>query len=432
MIDTVGNRRSLLTSNARIQAPWIKVTIGSFTFGVFSKSNISKQTKAGFYTAYKVQYPSYVKSLSITKINGQVNQYSLQISYPVKTGEDPNFFEKVFSSVSDSRKIVFSYGDASMPDYVYKDEEAIITDIKESFSFGNNGAMSSAISYTVSAVSCANLGQQGSFTFTHTKGKLEKPSDEIKRVFKNSRYGLQSLFTGMSSDKLSTLIAGDDKAVQLDTKTNIAPVDYINYLVNCMVPASSTEGNSYRDIYILTIHDESIYDKLYSDAIDLRGPYFKVTRMTSAKKQAEAYEIDIGTMTSTIVTNFSVADHENYSLYYSYQNELTPESYVRRIDNQGLWEDTYAPVISSKNELHATKIQDAVWWSRMTQYPISASVTIQGLLRPATLMTYVRLNVIFPGGQKHITSGLYIITSQKDEINESGYRTTLGLTRISD
>ena len=432
MIDTVGNRRSLLASNARIQAPWVKVTIGSFSFGVFAKSNISKQTNAGFYTAYNVQFPNYIKSLSIVKINGQVNQYTLQINYPVKTGEDPNFFEKVFSSVSSSRKIVFSYGDALMPDYVYKDEEAIITDIKQSFSFGNGGAMNAVISYTITAVSSANLGQQGSFTFSHTKGKLEKPSDEIKRVFKNSRYGLQNLFTGMSSDKLSSLIAGDDKAVQLDTKTNISPIDYINYLVNCMVPASATEGNTYKDIYILTIHDESVYDKLYSDMIDLGGPYFKVTRLTSAKKQADAYEIDIGSMSSTIVTNFSVDDHENYSLYYNYQNSITPENYVRRLNNKGLWEDEYAPVISSKNELHTTKIQDAVWWSRMTQYPISASITIQGLLRPATLMTYVRLNVIFPGGQKHITSGLYIITSQRDEISDGGYKTTLGLTRISD
>lgn len=432
MINTVGNRRSILASNARIQAPWVKVTIGSFSFGVFAKSSLSKQTNDGFYTAYNVQFPSYIKSLSIMKINGQVNQYTLQIEYPVKAGEDPNFFEKVFSSVSSSRKIVFSYGDSLMPDYVYKDEEAIITNIAQSFSFGSGGAMNSVISYTVSAVSSANLGQQGSFTFTHTKGKLEKPSDEIKRVFKNSKYGLQGLFKGMSSDKLSVLIAGDDKAVQLSTKTNISPIDYINYLVSCMVPASATEGNSYKDIYILTIHDESVYDKLYSDMVDLGGPYFKVTRLTSAKKQANAYEIDIGSMSSTIVTNFSVADRENYSLYYNYQNSLTPENYVRRLDNNGLWEDVYAPVISSKNELHATKIQDAVWWSRMTQYPISASVTIQGLLRPATLMTYVRLNVIFPGGQKHVTSGLYVITSQHDEISESGYRTTLGLTRISD
>jgi hypothetical protein len=46
-------------------------------------------------------------------------------------------------------------------------------------------------------------------------------------------------------------------------------------------------------------------------------------------------------------------------------------------------------------------------------------------------MNYVRLNVIFPGGRKHISSGLYLVTQQQDVINESGYRTTLSMTRIA-
>ena len=52
-------------------------------------------------------------------------------------------------------------------------------------------------------------------------------------------------------------------------------------------------------------------------------------------------------------------------------------------------------------------------------------------------MTYLRLNVIFPGGQgdlgqrKHITSGLYIITKQQDSIDGNGFRSQLELTKIS-
>jgi hypothetical protein len=53
------------------------------------------------------------------------------------------------------------------------------------------------------------------------------------------------------------------------------------------------------------------------------------------------------------------------------------------------------------------------------------------LLRPAILMTHLRLNVIFPGGRKHISSGLYLVTQQKDSINSSGYRTTLQLVKIN-
>jgi hypothetical protein len=46
-------------------------------------------------------------------------------------------------------------------------------------------------------------------------------------------------------------------------------------------------------------------------------------------------------------------------------------------------------------------------------------------------MSYIRLNVIYPGGRKHISSGLYLVTQQRDVIDGSGYRTTLNLTKIS-
>ena len=93
-----------------------------------------------------------MQSLDITKINGQVNQYTLALSYPVTQTDDPNFFEKVFSSVSKTRKIIFSYGDMSMPTYTYREEEALITKIQTQFDL-----KSGVINYTVSAVSSAAL-----------------------------------------------------------------------------------------------------------------------------------------------------------------------------------------------------------------------------------------------------------------------------------
>ena len=72
---------------------------------------------------------------------------------------------------------------------------------------------------------------------------------------------------------------------------------------------------------------------------------------------------------------------------------------------------------------------DKTWWTTVTQYPINATVTIKGLLRPATLMSYVNLGVYFYG-KKHTASGIYIITKQQDTINESGCQTTLSLTRV--
>jgi hypothetical protein len=144
----------------------------------------------------------------------------------------------------------------------------------------------------------------------------------------------------------------------------------------------------------------------------------------------DAYEIDIGINTSTIVRSFKIDQNENFSLYYEYQEKAHPEDYVRRLNNDGLWEDVYAPTKMMRQNKYDTKATDKVWWTKITQFPITAEIQIQGLLRPATLMQYVRLNVIFPGGNKHISSGLYIVTRQIDNIGPNGYATNLGLTRI--
>jgi hypothetical protein len=199
-----------------------------------------------------------------------------------------------------------------------------------------------------------------------------------------------------------------------------------------MVPAGSTTGNLSKDIYILTVHDETVFDSFYSDTASLGGPYFKVTRTSNAIERADAYELDIGYNTSTIVQQFSIEDNENFSIFYDYNTALSPESYARRLNNKGQWEDVYAPMYTSGNNSYLTREEDIIWFTKLTKYPISATVRINGLLRPATLMQYLRLNVIFPGGNKHISSGLYIVTKQVDDINESGYFTTLSLTRIAD
>ena len=417
-------RKSLLSSQARVQSPWVKVTIGDYTFGVFSR-DIKKRAAAdgNFYTAYNVQYPNYVQDLTVTKVNGQVNQYTLIIKYPIRPQDDPNFFEKVFSSVSSSRKIVFSYGDAMQPAYIYKNEEALITKVTQQFDLQN-----SAITYKIMAVSTAIKGRVGNFTFVNSGLKI--PSEEIKKVFLNPAYGLQGIFTGMNKENLTELIACDDKAVNIQTKVNISPIDYISYLVSCMVPAGSNLNSTSKDIYILTIHDETNND-FYSDDKNYGGPYFKVTRTSYISEQTDAYEIDVGYNTSTIVTNFSINNDENYSIYYEYAEKLYPEEYTRRLNNQGKWEDVYAPTVISGNDRFTPTTKDIVWYTKLTKYPIGAQITIQGLLRPATLMQYVRLNVIFPGGHKHIASGLYIVTKQTDMISEQGYRTTLALTKIS-
>ena len=420
-MSSVINNKNLLSSQARVQIPWVKVTIGDYTFGIFDEKTKSwGRDNAGFFVPFSIQFPQYIDSLEVIKINGQVNKYTLQIKYPVTHLDDPNFFEKVFSSVSRTRKIIFTYGDAETPAYVYKNEEAIITKIQQSFNL-----QSSTIIYTVSAVSSAALTTDGSITKIAPSQKV-KPSDEIKKLFRTNK-SLQNTFTGMKPADLDLLIAGDDMPVEIESKQNISAIDYINYLAGCMMPAGSKPGVN-KEIYVLTIYDDSITSADRSKSKN--GPYFKVTKVSTVMEHGDAYEIDVGINTSTIVRSFSIEHNENYSIYYEYQNLAHPENYVRRINSDGLWEDVYSPTSMARAGSFGTKTSDQVWWTKATQFPISATIQVQGLLRPATLMQYVRLNVIFPGGNKHLSSGLYIVTSQVDNIGPNGYATTLKLTRI--
>lgn len=420
-------RKNLLSSQARVQVPWVKVTLGTYTFGIFDSKTKAKGEKDqnGFYSTYQVRYPNYIQSLQVTKINGQVNQYVLNIIYPITQFDDPNFFEKVFASVSNTRKIIFSYGDAAVPSYVYKNEEAIITKITQHFNLE-----SSSISYQIEAVSGAALTADGTITELASGGAV-KPSDKIKSLFKSNK-SLQDTFTGMRISDLDKLIASDDQPVVLDSKRNVSALDYIAYLASCMIPSGTKPGLS-KDIYILTMHDDTVLDPTYDPSSfgGRGGPYFKITKTSYAAEHSDAYELDIGYNTSTIVRNFNIEQNENFSLYYNYQNEIHSEDHVRRLNKQGEWETIYSPnYMVRANEFEASA-KDMIWWTKATKYPITATITIQGLLRPATLMQYLRLNVIFPGGHKHLASGLYIVTKQIDSINSQGYTTQLALTRIS-
>jgi len=409
---------SLLNGTSRVEIPYVKVTIGTYTFGVYQKTKANVRDVDGFFVATRIVYPNYVKSLTVKKINGQVNQYTLNIVYPITQNDDPNFFEKVFSSVQQTRKIVFSYGDMALPTFIYKNEEALITTVTSSFNMQSN-----TISYTVSAVSSAALAKSGCYTFINNG--LKKPSDEIKKLLYNKTYGLQEIFYGMNNKALveeAGLIASDDKAVKLETKTNISALDYLSYLIRCMLPASSNNKVLQNQFYIMTVVDDTTGK--------FGGPYFKVNKVSNNIEQSSAYEIDIGYPTANIVKSFNVTNQENYSIFYNFQRALSDNDYVYRLNDNGEYEEIYSPAISSNNPLYKTRTDDKNWWSKASEFPISATITIKGLLRPAILMTYVRLNVLF-FGNKHIHSGLYIVTAQQDDISENGYETTLSLTRIS-
>ena len=426
---------NLISSTTRVEAPFIKVTIGgTYTFGVYDKVHLVGYDEQGMYRSQRITYPNYVQDLTITKINGQVNKYTLRIKYPITDKDDPNFFEKVFSSVSNSRKIEFSYGDLSAPNFVYRNEEAIITKVKQSFS-----PSTSVIEYTVSATSSGSLGQAGTYPLFPAIEK--KPSEVIEELLYNKAYGLQDIFPGMRNKTLVKSmgwIPSNDAKVKINAKTNMSIWDYLSYLVNCMKPIDSSTGLIRNGTYVMTIVDDTEgsgedFTQKHVDGknvlVNGTGSYFKIVEVNNSIEKSDAYEIDIGYPSANIVTNFSIEDDETYSIYYDFQQKLNDSSYSQRIDDAGNVVDVFAPTISSGTAEFKTTEAEKAWWTKVTSYPIKASITIKGLLRPAVLMTHVRLNVLFYG-RKHDASGLYIITKQEDSVSTSGYKTTLNMVRI--
>ena len=276
--------QSLLASPAFVQTPIIQVKIGEHEFGVFKKD------KKGYQ-----QYPNYIQNLEVTKINGQVNKYTLTLNYPITEYSDPNYFEKVFASVAKSRSIEFTYGDASSPNFLYKRESAIITRVKSNFQLE-----SASIIYTVSAVSQASLGLSGGYSF---QAATKKPSDEIYRILQDPFYGLQDLFKGMrniTKVKTAGLIPQNDVSVSIEKKDNISVIEYLEYLVSLMTPSAGDKASG--SVYILAYVDDP--------AGQFDGSYFKITQIDANIEHPEAYQIDIGYPGTNYVFNFNHMDYQ--------------------------------------------------------------------------------------------------------------------------
>lgn len=406
----------LLSTTSRVEAPFVIAKIAGYSFGAYSTSSIDR---SGSYSGMVANYPNFIKSLKVRKINGTVNTYTLVLNYSIRPNDDPNLIEKILSSASNNREIIFTYGDCSVPSFIFKEEHALITDVKSSFNIS-----ATSIQYTITAVSQATLASAGSFSFP---SKTAKPSDVIKELLYNSQYGLLDVFTGMQDkNKVLTygLIASDDAVVQLEAKSGISPIAYLKYLVSCMSANQENSDTIKSDLYTLVVCDEvsNIWD----------GVYFKVVKLGTINtniNSLDTYEIDIGYLNSNAVMSFTIDDDETYSLLYDYAGSIQQAEYIYRLNDDGNMEAIYSPtIINSSIKLTATEANKN-WWSNVTQYPISGTITIKGLLKPAILMTYVKLNVWFYG-KKHLSSGYYIVTQQDDQIDESGYRSTLKLVRI--
>lgn len=410
---------SLLTTTSRVESPFIVVEIGGYTFGQYTRSSTRVVDEFGFTTQVKTTFPNFVNSLHITKINGTVNTYTLTLIYAITAGDDPNKIDKILSKVSSTRKIKISYGDYTLPQHAYKSEEALITKVTSRMDI-----VSSQITYTITAVSGAYTLNAGKFTFG---GYTKKPSEEMFRLLKEPTYGLQEVFYGMRDLDLvrsRNLIASDDKAVFIDVKTNVSALEYLNYLVMCMssvTDAANTLTGKHR--YCLTINDD--FSGEYG------GPYFTVTKVAANVAEVnslDTYELEVGYPTADIITSITVNEDDAYSILYDYAGKVQQPEYGYRINDNGEFTYEYAPPLSNSSN-YRTTAADETWWSQMVRYPITATISLKGLLRPMMLMTYIKVNVNFYG-RKHHYSGTYVVTKEEDDISSSGFRTTLSLVRV--
>lgn len=398
-----------------VEAPFILVKIGGITFGSYMKSGGS-----GYGSAVKVTYPNFMESLSVVKVNGTVNTYTLNFSYQVRPGEDPNLLDKIFSKAANNRKITFQYGDWNAPSFIYKEEEAIITKVTTSLDMN-----SASLKYTVTCTSDA----LGLSSITHTfPARTAKPSDVLLEMLTSAKYGLSKIFKGMT-DKATilanNLIPFNDKEVKLTAQAGVSVLNYMSYLVDCMINQNSSSSGLPSSKYFLTIHDD------YTS--NLGGTYFKVHEVspnTSAKTQTDVYEIDINYPGDNFVTQFSLSNDQSWAILYEFNEEVNMETYSYTFTEDGQLATNYSPSLMRSSYTGEVSPAKATWWTQMTEFPVQGTLTIKGLMRPAILMTHVKLNVLFNGGMKHSSSGLYVITRQEDTIDASGYKTTLNLLRI--
>ena len=125
-----------------IEVPFIKASFGGVDFGLTDRRN----PKTG------VMASDFITSLEVKKYgSGAVNTYTLNMTYVITPGVDPNYVDLVISRATD-REIYFTYGDKSQPQYSYKNEKGIITNIVPHVDYKNN-----KIDYTITATSSTTL-----------------------------------------------------------------------------------------------------------------------------------------------------------------------------------------------------------------------------------------------------------------------------------
>lgn len=380
----------------QIIVPFATVKFGGETFGLTSKRN----------RVTGVLHSDFITGLEIEKYgSGAVNKYTFNMKYVITPETDPNYVDLVLSKAQD-RKISFTYGDISQPEYSYKNEEGIITNVIPRVDYRKN-----TIDYTITATSSTTLSYSQKKNFDHI---IDQPSNQILRVLYDTQYGLLGLLPGMlNRDEVLAKgwIPRNDKKVKISDKRNIAPLDYILYLVSLM------EGSA-GEYFMLKVFDAMDGDK---------KPHFEIVS-TLSKNRSQMVSIPIGYPGSLPIYDFQVTQDTSIALMVEYRDKMEKgiyQDYSFRGDL--ITRDYYSAQIVDGNP----SVNLRNWWDKMLRFPLNATLVTEGLYLPAEIIQSVYLDVFF-FGKRYNHSGEYLITGQKDSISASGYKTSLSLLRISD
>lgn len=400
LIESIPKTKSnLLLADSVVEAPFIEIEIGG--------------NKIGSYGGNLDTYPNYVSQLNVNKKNGVINLYTIQLTHQVRAGDDSNLLDKVFSQ-NNYDKIKIKYGDCNSGQY-FLDSNVIITNVSMSRDYSSMN-----ISYTVEATSEGSLLKTINMGFPAI---TDKPSNVLRNLLYNNAKTsplLLDAFQGMRDvNKASNYIPTNDSVVNLDSFANTNVLDYMNYLVANM-SNSSNSGNTIRNstYYISYVDDTS------------NGNYFKINEITAGinpfGSTNRIYDLTIG-YNDDMIFDFNVESTKNWELLY--ETATKTNEYYYTITDNGDINKYYSPSVTQSTSILSEVNKN--WWTDMIKFPITATLTIKGLLSPTMLMDYININVLFYG-VKHITSGVYAITGQTDTLSASGYRTVLNLVRVSD
>ena len=383
-----------------VQAPFGEITLGGVSFGTY---NVYKQYKS---------YPNYVQSIEITKTNGTINEYTIRLIHQIALGDNPNYIAELLSATG-YNKIKIAYGDANSRKY-FIDVDALLIGVSTSFDFANCN-----ITYTLRATSLSYLTATTRLNFPAT---TDKPSNVILDLLKNQEQLITDYFTGMRDMTAVMelgLIPTNDKKVEIDAVKDKTVLEYISYLVSLMQDEVVEIAD--KSTYYLVVNDDN-----YNDM----GNTFSIHEVISDNiiPDSLVYEVDVGYPDNNLVYDFSVSTDYAWSIAYSDAQKITDYKYEINDIGDLLKKSSSVllPTTLSNNDFTI----DSNMWKQLTRFPISANLTVKGLMAPIPLMTYIRVNNYYFGNRR-ITSGLYILTEQKDTINGNGCVTVLGLTRVA-